>query len=44
MSEILREALVYVDQNAQKEEVIDPKAKGKKPEEKIDAFGGLDTT
>jgi hypothetical protein len=45
MSEILREALAYVDPTAQKEEVVDPKAKGKKPaDEKTDAFAGLDTT
>lgn len=45
MSEILREALAFVDPNNQKEEVVDPKAKGKKPaEEKINIFAGLDTT
>jgi hypothetical protein len=45
MSEILREALTYVDPNANKEEVADPKAKGKKPaDEKVDSFAGLDTT
>jgi hypothetical protein len=43
MSEILREALAYVDPSAQREEIVDPKAKGKKVEEKIDAFAGLDT-
>jgi hypothetical protein len=46
MSDILREALAYVDpKNAPKEEIIDPKAKGKKPvEEKVDPFAGLNTT
>lgn len=45
MSEILREALAYVDPNGQKEEVVDPKAKGKKPaDEKPDPFVGLDTS
>ena len=45
MSDILREALVYVDPNASKEEVPDPKAKGKKPsDEKPDPFAGQDTT
>lgn len=45
MTEIVREALGYVDPNAQKEEVADPKAKGKKPaDEKLDPFAGQDTT
>jgi hypothetical protein len=45
MSEILREALAYVDPSANKEEIPDPKAKGKKPaDEKVDAFAGHDTT
>lgn len=47
MNEILREALVYVDPNSQKEEVVDPKAKGKgkgAPEAPVDIFAGKDTT
>jgi len=45
MSDILREALAYVDPNANKEEIPDPKAKGKKPaDEKPDPFAGQDTS
>ena len=47
MSDIVREALQYVDPNQAKEEVIDPKAKGKgKPaaDASVDIFAGQDTT
>lgn len=48
MNDILREALIYVDPNQVKEEVIDPKAKaaakGKVAEVPIDIFAGKDTT
>ena len=48
MSEILREALLYIDPNQVKEEVIDPKskapAKGKVVEAPLDIFAGKDTT
>ena len=47
MNEILREALIYVDPNQVKEEVIDPKAKaakGKASEAPVDIFVGKDTT
>ena len=48
MNDILREALIYVDPNQVKEEVIDPKAKaaakGKVAEAPIDIFAGKDTT
>ena len=49
MSEILREALVYVSKPDAKEEVVDPKAKGGKPAkgepaQAADSFAGLDTT
>lgn len=46
MDEILREALQYVSPD-KKEEVVDPKAKGKgKAAEPVhvDVFAGLDTT
>jgi hypothetical protein len=48
MNDILKEALIYVDPNQVKEEVIDPKAKaaakGKVAEVPIDIFAGKDTT
>ena len=50
MSEILREALVYVSKADTKEEAVDPKAaKGGKPAkgepaQVADSFAGLDTT
>mmetsp|Transcript_21955 Transcript_21955/g.34105 ORF Transcript_21955/g.34105 Transcript_21955/m.34105 type:complete len:154 (+) Transcript_21955:1947-2408(+) len=47
MSEIIREALQYVDPSQAKEEVVDPKAKGKaKPpaDAPSDVFSGQDTT
>jgi hypothetical protein len=46
MSEILREALTFVDPSQKQEEVVvDPKAKGaKKVEEKVVLFAGQDTT
>lgn len=43
MNEIIREALTYVDPSAQKEEVVDPKAKGKKAaaaDTTVDQFAG----
>lgn len=44
MGEIVREALHYVDPNASREEVADPKAKGKKQAEApVDIFAGKDT-
>jgi hypothetical protein len=48
MNDVLREALIYVDPNQVKEEVIDPKAKaaakGKVAEAPTDIFAGKDTT
>ena len=48
MSEIIREALVYVAPNSTKEEASDPKAKGAKvkaPTDSVaDIFSGQDTT
>ena len=48
MSEILRAAIHYVDPaNANKEEVVDPKAKGGKGKVEaapVDPYEGLDTT
>lgn len=48
MKEILREAFMYVSPNQQKEETIDPKAKGAKGGKTIEAvadvFAGKDTT
>lgn len=49
MSEILREALAYVQKPEVKEEVVDPKAKGGKggkgaeAAQAVDVFAGLDT-
>lgn len=48
MNDVLREALIYVDPNQAKDEVIDPKAKvaakGKVAEVPADIFAGKDTT
>jgi len=48
MNDVLREALIYVDPNQAKDEVIDPKAKvaakGKVAEAHVDIFAGKDTT
>jgi hypothetical protein len=46
MTELLREALAYVDPSANKEEAADPKAKKGKGAEAapVDPFAGKDTT